>query len=59
MNQSRIKGEGWSTENKFKPPIIFIAARPKAALLFWYFGDYECGVSLFIVFLVKYKYRNR
>ena len=22
---------------------------PKAALLFWFFGDFRCGVSLFIV----------
>ena len=34
MNQGRTKGEGWSTTNQFKPPVIFIAGRPKAALLF-------------------------
>ena len=28
---------------------ISIAGRPKAALLFWCFGDFRCGVSLFIV----------
>ena len=22
------------------PPVIFIAGRPKAALLFWFFGDF-------------------
>ena len=34
MNQSRSKGEGWSTANEFKPPSNFNAGRPKAALLF-------------------------
>ena len=34
----------------------FIAGRPKAALLFWFFGDFRCGVSLFIVILVIYEY---
>ena len=42
------------------PPINFIDGRPKAALLFCFFGDFRCGVLLFIVILVKciYKYRN-
>ena len=34
------------------PPRNFIAGRPKAALLFWFFGDFRCGVLLFIVILV-------
>ena len=33
--------------------------RPKAALLFWFFRDFRCGVSLLIVILVIYKYKNR
>ena len=36
----------------------FISVRPKAALLFWFFGDFRCGVPLFIVFscfIYKYK----
>ena len=41
------------------PPSNFIAGRSKAALLFWFFGDFKCGVSLFIVIRVIYKYRNR
>ena len=41
------------------PPSNFIAGRPNAALLFWFFGDFTCDVSLFIVILVIYKYRNR
>ena len=56
MNQGRTKGEGWSTANKLKPPSNFIAGRPKAALLFWFFGDFRCGVLLFMAILVIYKY---
>ena len=33
---------------------FFIAGRPKAALLFWFFGGFRCGVPLFIVMLVIY-----
>ena len=62
--QGRIKGEGRSTANYSKAaphptPSSFIAGRPKAALLFWFFGDFRCGVPLFIVILVIYKYKNR
>ena len=39
-------------------PSNFIADRPKAALLFGFFGDFRCGVPLFIVILVIYKYKN-
>ena len=35
----------------------FIAGRPKAALLFWFFGGLICGVPLFIVVLDTYKYK--
>ena len=41
------------------PKGIFIAGRPKAALLLWFFGDFRCGVPLFFVILVIYKYKNR
>ena len=40
-------------------PSNFIAGRPKAALLFWFFGDFRCGVRLFTVIFVIYKYKNR
>ena len=33
-------------------PSDFIAGRPKAALLFWFFGDFGCGALLFVVVLV-------
>ena len=41
------------------PPVIFISGRSKAALLFWFFGDFRCGALLFIVIHVIYKYKNR
>ena len=58
MNQGRTKGEGWSTANKLTPPppVIFFAGRPKAALLFWFFGDFRFGSLLFMVIHVIYKY---
>ena len=33
-------------------PSNFIAGCLKAALLFWFFGGFRCGVPLFIVMLV-------
>ena len=39
--------------------LIFIAGRPKAALLFWFFGDFRCGALLFMVIHVIYKYKNK
>ena len=46
---------------KLKPSVnvIFIAGRPKAALLFWFFGDFRCGALLFMVIHVIYKYKNK
>ena len=46
-------------ETSSSPPVFFIAGRPKAALLFWFFGDFRCGALLFIVIYVRYKYKNR
>ena len=36
------------------PPSNFIAGRPKAALLFWFFDGFRCGVPLFVVIFVIY-----
>ena len=33
-------------------PSNFIAGRRKAALLLWFFGDFRCGVLLFMVILI-------
>ena len=46
-------------QTSLSPPSNFIPGRPKAALLFWLFSDFRCGVPLFIVILVIYKYKNR
>ena len=37
----------------------FIAGRPKAALLFWFFGNFRCGALFLMDILVIYKYKNR
>ena len=42
------KGESWSTANSSN----HIAGRPKAALLFWFFSDFKCGVLLFLFLLL-------
>ena len=48
-------GEGWSNTGWLGPrPGGFVAGRPRAALLFWFFGGFGCGVPLFIVMLVIY-----
>ena len=47
-------GGGWSTSGWLKPPSGFAAGRPKAALLFWFFGGFRCDAPLFIVMLVIY-----
>ena len=44
------------------PPRNFIPGRPKAALLFLFFGNFRCGVPLLIVIIVIIvinKYKNR
>ena len=47
------------SKSSSSPPVIFIAGRPKAALLFWFFGDFRCGALLFMVIHVIYKYKNK
>ena len=39
--------------------MVFVAGRPGAALLFWFFGDFRCGALLFMVIHVIYKYKNK
>ena len=58
------QSQKWTNANLLKPPppsspCNFIAGRPKAALLFWFFGDFRCGVLFFMGILVIYKYKNR
>ena len=53
------QGRGVVVHKLVKAAINFIAGRPKAALLFWFFGDFRYGVPLFIVILGLSKYKNR
>ena len=47
-----------NSSHLFKPFCNFVAGRPKAALLFWFFGDFRCGVPLFIVIRIGNKYKK-
>ena len=51
-------GRGWwrglVDRRLVEAPGGFIAVRPRAALLFWFFGGFRCGVPLFIVMLDVY-----
>ena len=47
------------TSSRRPPPPPVISDRPKAAPLFWFFGDFRCGTLLFVVIHVLYKYINR
>ena len=38
---------------------VLKCGRPKAAFLFWFFGDFRCGALLFMVIHVIYKDKNR
>ena len=40
-------------------PSIFIAGRPKAALLFWFFGGFRCCVNYVLLFLLDIKIENK
>ena len=46
------QGRGLVDHKLVKAPSDFIAGRPKAALLFWFFGGFRCGVPLLLVILV-------
>ena len=58
-NQSRTKGRVGRPQTSSSPQVIFIAGRPKAALLFWFFDDFRYGAMLFMVIHVIYKYKNK
>ena len=59
LNLRQNWGRGLVDRKLVEAPSIFIAGRPKAALLFWFLGDFRCGVLLFMVILVVYNYQNR
>ena len=52
------QGRGLVDRKLVQAPSNFIAGHSKAALLFWLFSDFRCGVPLFIVILVIYKYKK-
>ena len=53
------QGRGLVDREFVNAPSNFIAGRPKAALLFWFFfSDFRCGVPLFVVILLIYKYKK-
>ena len=56
---NRLRARVGRPQTSSSPPVIFIAGRPKAALLFWFFGDFRCGALLFMVIHVIYKYKNK
>ena len=51
-------GRGLVDRKLVEAPSNFIAGRPEAALLVWFFGDFKCRLPLFIVILVIYKYKK-
>ena len=53
------KGRRLVDRKLFEAPGNFIAGRPEAALKFWFFGDFRCGMWLFTVLLVRYKDRKQ
>ena len=59
LSKAEARARAGRPQTSSSPPVIFIAGRPKAALLFWFFGDFRCGALLFIVIHVIYKYKNR
>ena len=57
--EAELRARVGRPKTSWSPPVIFIASRPKAALLLWFFGDFRCGALLFVVTHVIYKYKNR
>ena len=53
------QGRGLVDHKLVLAPSNFIAGCPKAALLFWFFGEFRCKALLFLFILVIYKYKNR
>ena len=56
--RQNIRARVGRPQTSSSPPVI-IAGRPKAALLFLFFGDFRCGALLFMVIHVIYKYKDR
>ena len=54
-----LGGRGLVDRKLVQAPSNFIAGRPKAALLFGFFGDFRCGALLFMIILIINKFINR
>ena len=52
FSEPRARVSRPQTSSSLPPLSNFIAGRPKTALLFWFFGEFRCGVLLFTVILV-------
>ena len=48
---------GLADRKLIEAPSDFIAGRPKAALLFWFFCGFRCG--LWLCFVILFRYKNR
>ena len=59
VTKTELRARVGRPQTSSSPPVFFIAGRPKAALLLWFFGDFRCGALLFVVIHVLYKYKNR
>ena len=59
VNPFKVNSFVGRPQTSLSPPVIFIAGRPKAALPFWFFGDFRCGALLFMVIHGIYKYKNK
>ena len=57
--KAEVRARVGRPQTSSSPPVIFIAGRPKADLLFWFSGEFRCGALLFMVIRVIYKYKNR
>ena len=53
--QKQNQRQGLVDRKLVQAPSNFIADRPKATLLFRFFGDFRCGVLVFMIILVLYK----
>ena len=54
MNQGRSKGEAGRPQTSSSAPVIFIAGRPEAALLFWFLVILDvarCYLWLFTLYI--------
>ena len=54
-----IKGEGWSTANRFKPPVILLLAVPRRLFCFGSMVVLDVVYGYVLLFLLDIKIENR